>query len=176
MRAEVGLGAYNRLRELGLLSGTPTASEVERVLAEPFIVNGKRRNYRFPRQKAFYLSACLNSLVGMQEPRGDVALREALTKLPGVGLKTASWVVRNYRQSDDVAIVDVHILRAGRYMGLYEPRLVPEKNYRVLESGFLAFAKAIEAATGMLDGMMWDYMRRMPSTTMHENSGQYRLL
>lgn len=179
MRAELGLLAYSRLRDRQLLFGTPTATVLEHALSEPFVLNGKGRRYRFPRQKGRYLSECMAELGSMKEPKDDLRFRDRLAELPGIGLKTASWVVRNYRQSNRVAIVDVHILRAGRHMGLYEAALVPEKHYKHLEASFLHFAKAIKTAAGMLDGMMWDYMRRMPAMQIAPSISreiQYKLI
>ena len=40
--------------------------------------------------------------------------------------------------------------------------LAYERHYLELEVAFLAFAAALPTAAGMLDGLMWDYMRRMP--------------
>ena len=53
-----------------------------------------------------------------EEPKDDVVLRDALTAIPGVGLKTASWAVRNHRASDSVAVLDVHIVRACEHLGI----------------------------------------------------------
>lgn len=98
----------------------------------------------------------------MSEPAGDTDLRDTLATLPGVGLKTASWIVRNYRASGAVAIIDVHILRAGHHLGLFESQWTPSNQYRLLESQFLKFAAAIETLPTLLDSIMWDQMRRMP--------------
>ena len=162
MPAELGLGAYARLRADGLLEGTPSQAVLEQRLSEPFFTQGRFRRYRFPRQKARYLAACLSALNGFDEPENDVDLRGALAALPGIGPKTASWIVRNYRASDCVAVLDIHIIRAGRHVGLFERDHTPERHYLELEVEFLAFAAALPTAAGMLDGLMWDYMRRMP--------------
>jgi thermostable 8-oxoguanine DNA glycosylase len=163
MPAELGLGAYARLRADGLLEGTPSQAVLERRLSEPFFVQGRPRRYRFPQQKARYLAACLSALSRFDEPEDDVDLRDALAALAGIGPKTASWIVRNYRASNCVAVLDVHIVRAGRHVGLFEKVHTPERHYPRLEAAFLAFAAALPTAAGMLDGMMWDYMRRMPT-------------
>lgn len=162
MPAELGLAAYARLRDRGLLNGTPGVKVLENVLLEPFLMRTGLRRYRFPAQKARYLAACLERLADFEEPEHDFDLREGLTKLPGIGLKTASWVTRNYRGSDAVAIVDVHILRAGRALKLFPSGWEPQSHYRELEGKFLAFAKAIGTPAGLLDGVMWDHMRRLP--------------
>jgi thermostable 8-oxoguanine DNA glycosylase len=163
MPAELGLAAYSYLRSLGYLTAQPTAFELEEALLQPLPCNGALRNYRFPRQKAKYLSACLARVQSLEDISDDIKLREHLSQLPGVGLKTASWIVRNYRSSNSVAIIDIHILRAGRYVKLFNEIWRPERHYYELEAAFLSFAEAIETPASILDGLMWDQMRRMPA-------------
>ncbi len=160
MPAELGLAAFRRLRARGLLLGTPSANEIERHLAEPFEVSGKSIRYRFPRQKAAYLATCLEALRHLDERSlGDMELRDALTEMPGIGLKTASWIVRNRRRSEEVAVLDVHILRAGRLLGLFDGRQTPQRNYLSLEARFIDFAVDIAIPAWLLDAVMWQHMR-----------------
>ena len=164
MPAELGLAAYRRVRDRGLLATVPAIAEVESALSEPFMTpQGLKRHYRFPRQKARYLAASLKAVRGIDPPSNDLALRDLLMKLPGVGPKTASWVVRNHRGSDAVAIIDVHILRAGRHVGLFPAPWDPHQHYIQLESAFLEFATALGVRTSLLDALIWDYMRRLTS-------------
>ncbi|MYF31329.1 MAG: hypothetical protein F4169_21230 [Gammaproteobacteria bacterium] len=163
MPAELGLAAYRRLRDRGLLGAVPTVDALEGALSEPFATrHGVTRRYRFPRQKARYLAGCLQAIQDLAPPRSDRALRDLLMELPGIGPKTASWVVRNHRGSDAVAIIDVHILRAGRHIGLFPASWQPRQHYVQLESAFLKFAVALDVRASLLDAMIWDYMRRLP--------------
>ena len=73
-----------------------------------------------------------------------------------------SRIVRNHRGSDEVAVIDVHILRAGRHIGLFPMQWRPQTHYRQLESRFLEFATALKVRACLLDAMTWDYMRRLP--------------
>jgi hypothetical protein len=162
MPAELGLLAYWRVRERGLLAGMATAAQLEAALSEPFIVAaGPPRRYRFPRQKARYLAACLNALRGMKTPTDDRLLRNLLMTLPGIGAKTASWILRNHRGSDAVAVIDIHILRAGRHIGLFPVEWEPHRHYLQLEAAFLEFAAALCVRPALLDALIWDYMRRL---------------
>lgn len=180
MKAELGLAAFARLRHHGLIGELGSDAEtLERVLAEPFRVDGVSRQYRFPRQKARYLAACMHRLAEFTEPSDDVALRDRLAELPGVGLKTASWIVRNYRGSNCVAVIDVHILRAGRHIHLFSPTLAPQHHYRTLEQAFLRFAAALSTPASMLDSLIWEYMRRLGSAGAlrpRDSHEQYSLL
>ena len=162
MPAELGLAAYRRVRNRGLLDGAPSSSDLEHALSEPFVsARGNIRHYRFPRQKARYLSACLEAIEHMDPPGSDIALRNLLMGLPGIGPKTASWIVRNHRGSDEVAIIDIHILRAGRHIGLFSATRGPHRHYLELETAFLEFARAIGVRSSFLDALIWDYMRRL---------------
>lgn len=163
MKAELGLAAFFRLRERGLLETTSEENVLEQALAEPFAIRGQLWRYRFPRQKARYLAACLGRLCNFVEPQDDIKLRDHLAQLPGVGPKTASWIVRNYRGSNRVAVIDVHILRAGRHVGLFAADADPQRHYYALENAFIQFAIALRTEAGMLDGLIWDYMRRVVS-------------
>ncbi|MFC5507910.1 hypothetical protein ACFPN9_21950, partial [Bosea massiliensis] len=58
MKAEIGLAAYRRIRDLGMLRPDVGAAALERVLSEPMTVQGRSVRYRFPQQKARYLASC----------------------------------------------------------------------------------------------------------------------
>jgi len=169
MKAELALAAFRRLRDDGYLANKPSAYILEKALTEPFLVEGKFYRYRFPRQKAIYLAECLKQLEYLSEPTCDLRLRDELAALPGIGLKTASWIVRNHRASNEVAIIDVHILRAGRLIGIFGSRKEPSQHYRELEAAFLDFSVAIDVPAGLLDGLMWDYMRRFGTSFIVHN-------
>jgi hypothetical protein len=92
MPAEMGLAAFDRLRERKLLYPGVRAAVLEAALSEPFSGALNGRKYRFPRQKARFLAASLESVPQIREQACDLAFRDDLATLPGVGLKTASWV------------------------------------------------------------------------------------
>lgn len=160
MPAELGFAAFQRLRDRGLLRRPTPAHVLEEALTEPLSIGGAKRRYRFPKQRAAYLAGCLSGVETLREPECDRALRDALLNLPGLGWKTASWVVRNYRASSAVAIIDVHVVRAGLVAGIFDPAWTPQRNYRELEEAFLGMAEAIGVRAALLDAVIWDQMRR----------------
>ncbi|WP_207005355.1 8-oxoguanine DNA glycosylase [Trinickia mobilis] len=174
MPAELALAAYRRVRERGLLRHDVTTQALEDALAEPFIFHGRQRKYRFSRQKARYLQGCLARLYGYTPPVDDVDFRDSLQTLPGIGLKTASWIVRNIRPTSEVAIVDVHILRAGRHIGLFPDEWEPQTHYRELERNFVSLARALGVPAATLDGLIWDYMRQLSPTLRKASPGEMR--
>jgi N-glycosylase/DNA lyase len=163
--ANVGLAAFRMLQSLGAFAGAPTESELFELLSKPLNVDGRQIRYRFARQKARYLSKALGRLAIEKPPLSSGrALRDWLMQLPGIGFKTASWVARNWMDADDVAILDIHILRAGALARFFDENLTVERNYLQLEAQFLRFAEAIGVRPSELDAVMWFEMMSSPRT------------
>lgn len=160
IKAELGLLAFHRVKNLRLIHKGVTLSELENAISLPFRINGKAVHYRFPHQKAKYIYSFLqrtdfdemDSLCGRE-------LREKLLTVDGIGPKTASWIVRNYKNCDDVAIVDVHIYRAGRLAGFVDSRWDMQKDYYKIEESFLDFCHSINASPAKMDYIMWNQMK-----------------
>lgn len=172
--AEMGMLAFKRLKSAAMLDGTATEAEIGRELARPFSIGERQVRYRFHSQKASYLHRALSGLERLDVDMGDVELRNALMDLPGIGPKTASWIVRNHRGSNDVAIIDVHLHRAGQMMRLFDETSEPTRHYFDLEARFLSFCKAIRVAASVLDAIIWDYMRRVGPTAKTSRPSQLR--
>ena len=174
--AELGWAAFVRLRDEGLLSGRAGADELERALTRPFKVANTWRKYRFVRQKAKYLCGAIDAVRALAPIRDGRQLRNQLIGITGIGPKTASWIVRNHLGSDEVAILDVHITRAGIAAGVFPETADPTRNYFRLEQRFLEFCAGIDEPASRLDAIMWDYMRRIfPVTKKKMRSGQRHL-
>lgn len=174
--AELGLAAFYRLRELQLLRPGVDQSELEQALSEPLQLGERTRRYRFPRQKARFLWHALQVVEVLPPSMSPRRLRDHLTTVTGIGPKTASWIVRNHFGTDDVAILDVHILRAGAVMGLFSADADPARNYFELEDRFLEFCDAIDEPASRVDALMWDYMRRIgPTAPVMRRKHQYEL-
>lgn len=163
--ANVGIAAFEQLRCRGAFDGMAPSLEVLTTwLSEPLMVDGRSVQYRFAKQKARYLHASLSRLDDMQAPmQSGRALRDWLLACPGVGYKTASWVARNWLDANDVAILDIHLLRAGIFAGFFDPALNVERHYLVLESQFLAFCEGLGVGASELDAVIWHEMMSSPS-------------
>lgn len=159
---EMNAAAFRRLKERGVFAGARyfPEDEIRKMLEEPLLVEGRERRYRFPSQKAARLTAAIGQISSARHVHlSDLAFRDWIATLPGVGPKTASWIARNWRGSDEVAILDIHILRACWYIGLFELDISLPKDYIRLERRFLDFARAIGSRPSVLDAVMWDDMR-----------------
>lgn len=177
VRYEVNAAAFEMLRRHGAfdLDSDLTVADVGRLLKEPLDVDGRAIRYRFPNQRARRLFDMRVRLRGMKASGvSALDLRDVLQTIDGVGPKTASWIVRNILDSDEVAILDVHILRACRLMGVFPERVALPRDYVGLEKTFLAFASALGVRPSVLDSVMWTEMRALPARKWE--AGQSRRL
>jgi len=161
MRSEIALAAFERIRGMGFLhSGVPQEKQLRRALEAPIEIDGREVRYRFPKQKSQYLHKAISELRSVTLPAKEPRkLRSWLMTLPGIGPKTASWITRNWLDSDEVAILDVHIHRAGVLCGIFSKHANISTDYFDLERKFLAFACAIGGSAALLDSIMWRYMK-----------------
>lgn len=164
--ANVGIAAFNHVKERGVFGEQPPTEEaLLEWLKEPLAIDGRHVRYRFAKQKARYLSAALQKLSVESPPLATgKELRDWLLDIPGIGYKTASWVARNWLDADDVAILDIHILRAGLLGKFFGSNLTVERNYLELEEQFLRFSKGLGVRASELDALMWLEMMSSPST------------
>ena len=164
IRGELGVEAFRILREQHVFDSNSVSAEfLEDLLKRAFWLGAKQVRYRFPRQKAKYIAAALACLRCEDPPEGGRALRNWLTRIPGIGNKTASWVARNWADATDVAILDIHIHRAGVLLGLFEANDDVSKCYSAMEASFLLFADKIGVPPNMLDSVIWNEMRSVPT-------------
>lgn len=159
---EVNAAAFDRLKAAGVFEASEASENwILRELTHPLQVGSRSIRYRFPKQRARRLSRMLATVKDVSySGLSPLQLRDVLLKLEGVGPKTASWVVRNLFGTDDVAILDVHILRACHAMDLFPDKFVLPRDYGKLESRFIHFAKAIDVRPSILDAVMWVEMRQ----------------
>ena len=66
---------------------------------------------------------------------------------------------RNYSECNDVAIVDIHLYRAGRLAGFISPEWDIRKDYYKIEESFLSFCESINASPSRMDSIIWSQMK-----------------
>lgn len=163
--AENGLAAYEHMKGKGAFTGKHHSCEkLLEWLSEPIAMNGKSFKYRFAKQKSSYIYSAIQKLSKEDAPTSEgKMLRSWLLDIKGIGLKTASWIARNWLDADDVAILDIHIYRAGLLGGFFSNSLTIEKHYLELENRFIQLAQSMEVKTSELDSLMWFEMQQSPS-------------
>jgi len=159
--AEIGVAAFLRLKRESLLySDRSTEHRIRNALRAPLYARGRWIRYRYPNQRARFVVSALQRLAEETPPLdSDLALREWLTSFNGIGLKTASWITRNVLGSDNVAILDIHIIRAGVLARVFTAEADPVANYRALETRLIEFATALQVRLSILDSLIWTHMR-----------------
>lgn len=162
----VGNAAFLALREAGVfaepLDENLAAERMAKVLEQPLnVAPGRSVRYRFHRQRPRRLAAALAQLTSWEsaiDDLTDLALRDNLVRLPGVGPKTASWIVRNHRGSDAVAIIDIHIHRAGLAAGAFCPNWILPRDYHRFEDAFLTWAHNGLVSAADMDAAIWQLL------------------
>ena len=155
--AESARAACSSVRDLLEDRVNPTAEDVEEVLRRP--LPGGLGRYRFPRQRAFRVAdavARLQSATPPQDPRG---LRDFLLNLNGIGPKTAAWIVRNVTGNTEFAIIDIWLVRALAWAGVFRPDWRVERHYHHFEAAFLQLAAHGNVSPGALDLCIWEQAR-----------------
>jgi N-glycosylase/DNA lyase len=164
---EVATAFFERLRDAGVFEVGRLASEQEllRLLMQPAIVMGRPHRYRFPNQRARRIHGAMKALSELDlDPQDPIGFRGAIQSLEGVGPKTASWIVRNWLDIDTIAILDIHVLRAGWVINLFPRDCRLPNDYLTLENQFIIFAQNLNLRASVLDSVIWSDMRKFGSS------------
>jgi thermostable 8-oxoguanine DNA glycosylase len=132
---------------------------------DPPCKDGSPRRYRFPRRKAALIVQArawvlsTGSLIDHLSACSSEHQRRAwLVSCPGLGPKSASWVLRNTGWAHDLAILDVHVLRAMADVGVIGDAQLGS-NYEAVERRFLDWCGQIGAPPGVFDLFLWEWQR-----------------
>ncbi|HBY85444.1 MAG TPA: 8-oxoguanine DNA glycosylase [Colwellia sp.] len=163
--AATGVAAFDHMKSFGTFEEKNLSEEqLYDWLSMPIDIGKKTIKYRFAKQKACYLHHAINKLNSEDAPiDSGKKLRNWLMEIKGVGPKTASWVARNWLDADDVAILDIHIYRAGLLGGFFDDNLTVERHYEKLEDTFVQLADSMHVRTSELDAVMWYEMQQSSS-------------
>lgn len=161
--SEIGNAKFQQFTDSNILDEYNISyNDIESIMLLPIYDKGKRKKYRFANQKSKYIFDALKKIETIDEKSmNDRELRDFLLTVNGIGPKTASWIVRNYRNSDNVAILDIHLYRAGLIAGFFTKSDKIEKNYLGMEQKFLTFCKALGIQASMLDAVIWRTMKEL---------------
>lgn len=124
------------------------------------------RSARFYRNKTGYIVAAREQFSRQGAIRikdkidgiSPVAAREWLVQnIKGIGYKEAGHFLRNIGLGEDLAILDIHIMRNLKELGVIRevPRSLTRKRYLEIEAKMRSFAKACGIPLGHLDLLFW---------------------
>lgn len=182
---EVASAATNEIRKAGLIEriGESCSTEdyegaVHEILSRPLYSSEwgfARKRYPFPKSKANYVSRTFwaihsegRSLRNQLQRTGNAleVRRSMIRTCIGIGPKQSSLFLRNIGFSDDLAVLDSHVLRFMRMAGLMEKNIsaVPTlPAYEMHESKLLRYAELNGRSLGQLDLAIWVVMRVLSS-------------
>lgn len=161
IKAEASYAFQSKLLATGLLlNGKLTEKKIVHLLKQRAAWGGRNYSFRFPNTKGRYIHSAIHYILKNHAPSQPKELRDWLLQIPGIGHKTAGWIVRNHLNSDEVAIIDIHLHRAGRLMELFDDRPLNKKTYHYFENRFIRFASALNVKASALDMLIWDSMRQ----------------
>ncbi len=133
---------------------------------EPTKADGTLRRYRFPRQKASTIVKARNWLLGnspihqrLLELSSSRERRRLLSDCPGIGMKTASWLLRNLGMGAELATIDIHVFRALADAGRIPDSVQIPRDYELVENAFLKWCDELDAPPAAFDLFVWDWQR-----------------
>ena len=132
---------------------------------DPRRKDGGFRRYRYPNRKAELLVKAREWVLAgggledtLQRRHCEFERRNWLCDCPGIGPKSASWLLRNTGHAENLAILDVHILRAMQEAGRLPPMSLP-RDYGLVEEQFVRWCEELEASVSALDLFLWEWQR-----------------
>ncbi len=176
-RYEVALRFSEEIKKHGLLKERLRSSiaeleeEIHAILSTALDVDNNIVKYRFPNVKARYIAYDLyyfKSIGGIKNLLRNIDdtanLRAFFVKeIKGIGPKQSSHFLRNIGYSNELAVLDVHILRYMKIQGIigegYEKAIGTLKQYEKLEAMLIEFLKFMQYPIGLVDQAIWIVMR-----------------
>lgn len=176
-RYEVALRFSEEIRDYKLLVNNNTMSidmlteQIQTILSTALEIEESSIKYRFPNTKAkyiaynlLYLQSC-GGLKKLLSQTGDIAKIRAffVKEIKGIGPKQSSHFLRNVGYSNDLAVLDVHILRYMEIQGIisdtYNKAIGTLKQYEKLEALLIEFLRYMKYPIGFIDQAIWIVMR-----------------
>ena len=181
VRYEVSVSYASILKERGMLSynyirGSNSCVGIEETLSEPaesVTENLVYKRYRYPKKGASYIWHSLSRVYNeFGNIRGLVAfypnpssLRRALIEIcPGIGPKQASHYLNNIGLTNDMAVLDRHILK---YLEISDEKSICQNHvskidkYEEAEERFIKLASRFGFPTSVVDQALWFIMRAL---------------
>ena len=130
--------------------------------------DGSLRRYRYPQRKAELIGAAVDWTHGIGAIGERLASLECeherrhwLCSCPGLGPKSASWLLRNTGYAEELAILDVHVVRAMREAGRVGELRLP-RDYLRVEQRFLEWCAELGVSAAAFDLFLWEWQRGEP--------------
>jgi len=174
---EVALKFANVIKDENILTDYKLINDIqilenmlEKIFTTPYDVENSMIRYRFPKTRAKYIAYSLLFLENhggiktiLKNSKSTMDIRKFIVKnIKGVGPKQASHFLRNIGFSNNIAVLDVHILRYMSLQGIITndyKSISSLKAYEYLELKLIKFLEFILAPIGFIDQAIWIVMR-----------------
>jgi hypothetical protein len=168
---DLNLSVADRLWSRGLfrtskrLAKRSIEAELRKPQFEPRCRDGRLRRYRFPVRKAELLFAAQLWLESVDSLAAEISAlhcefkrRDFLCACPGIGPKSASWLLRNCGYAHELAVLDIHVVRAMQSCGRIDKADLA-RDYEIVESEYLSWCRDYDADPARFDLIVWDFSR-----------------
>lgn len=127
--------------------------EIEKIL--------RKNGVRFPKKKSLYIVSAIKkfeTIKQLLETKNNRKIRELLVKnIKGLGYKEASHFLRNIGYGKNIAILDRHILKNLKQLGVIEtiPEALNPREYLEIEERMKQFCKELGIPMEEMDMLLW---------------------
>jgi N-glycosylase/DNA lyase len=147
------------------------AKELSKPLFPPLTTKGTFRKYRFPNIRAKHICSTAKNIYGSNNTLKALlyssqdahsARKNIVAQSVGIGPKQASLFLRNINYDDDLAILDSHVLKYMRMIGLLCEQIgsiVKIEFYERIEKTLQRYATQLGKRLCHLDTAIWIVMR-----------------
>ena len=147
------------------------AEELKRPIYLPRKIDGTLRKYRFPNARSKNICEAAKVIFSKEDWLSNLltdssseveARRLLVNNIPGFGLKEASHFLRNIRYSNELAIIDTHVLSfliEINAVGATSTKTITQKIYMDLESKLKEICESCSLDLSVFDMAIWACMR-----------------
>lgn len=148
------------------------ARELSKPIFLPKKVDGSCRKYRFPNVRSKNISSAARIIYSEEGwirktlscSKSEEETRRKITEnIPGIGLKESSHYLRNIKFSNQLAIIDSHVVSFLKEINIIEKdhvKTITPKIYAQLEKYLLNICESYGLNMSIFDMAIWKYMRR----------------
>jgi len=155
-KAKVCWNAVKRLLDRNLLLKEDANKIVKQLNGVRF--KYKKAKYIIEARKFFTINGKIYIRPNLKKFNENKDMREWLIRsIKGMGYKEASHFLRNIGLGENLAILDRHILKNLKFLGIIEkiPTSLPEKKYLEIEGKMKKFARKVNIPMSHLDLVLW---------------------
>ncbi len=168
---EKAKSAGNKLKRLNLLKPKILLNDL-RVSKNLITKTLKNDRYPFAKSKSTFITKTAKNIYKINnssikkillKAKNELEAREMLVcTCMGIGYKQASLFLRNIHYSENLAILDTHVLKYMGLMGLFNNRhnkTITKKHYSLYERKLMNYSNNLNTTLSKLDVAIWVVMR-----------------